>query len=60
MRADQQQVQRTGSEEVQQVAEVADSQNSGGIPRGLRRDRIACLPKIMEAIIEKNGGRTKY
>jgi hypothetical protein len=23
-------------------------------------DRIACLPKIMAAIIEKEGGRTKY
>ena len=24
------------------------------------RDRIACLPKIMSAIIAKDGGRTKY
>jgi hypothetical protein len=24
------------------------------------RDRIACLPKILDAIIEKQGGRTKY
>jgi hypothetical protein len=54
-------------ESIQQIAEK--STNNGlqhliiksvkNLPKDFVRNRIACLPKIMDALVEKQGGRTK-